>query len=344
MGNYVSLGISEVADRLACAKNAIIFCHVSPDGDTVGSAFALKAIIEAAGGKAVCRCVQEPQDKLRCLYLGQDKMKYTAGDEDGCDLVMAVDVASPQQLGALENLASKTNLMLDHHYAGEAFADNCIDPMSSSSAELVYLVYRELVSRGITGELPDAARRMYAAMVSDTGSFRFPNTTSRTLRIAADLVDIVSADADGLSAGDFASAMFGAKTRKEVTAQMLALESLEYIGDDVSLVTLAADDLEKYDLSDEDAGNVVDVGRNIEGIKVALALKQSTSDRRTFRLSTRANCDTDLAKICFDRFGGGGHKRAAGATVYASSVDEAKQAVTDAFAEKYKEYLKQTAK
>ena len=340
MSDYKKLGIPAVADMIADAKNAMIICHVSPDGDTVGSAFALKGIIEAAGGRAVCKCAQEPPAKLHCLYLSQDSVLYSPGDEENCDLIMSVDVASPSQLGALESISDKISLMLDHHAAGEAFADNYIDETASSAAEVVYLVYRELVSRGVICELPNVARRMYAAIVSDTGSFRFANTTSRTMRIAADLLDVVSTDPSGKSASDFAADMFGTRTRKEITAQKIALENLEYIGDDVSLLCVSADDMEANDLTEDDVGNIVDLGRNIDGIKVALALKQSVSDRHVFRLSTRANCDTDLARICFDSFGGGGHKRAAGATLYASTTEEAKAAVIGAFAEKYKEYLK----
>lgn len=340
MSDYRALDLIEVCFKIATCSRALILSHVNPDGDTIGSAFALKGIIEAAGGEAVCRCQAEAANYLRFIYDGQETIVYEDGEEDSYDLILAIDVASPSQLGTLAHLIGKIDLMIDHHGTGEAFADNYIDHSASSAGEIVYRIYKELKERGAIDATPDVCRKIYMAMVCDTGCFKFANTTPDTHKVAAELLCEINGDTSGLSTSKLISALFGTRTRKEVLAQKIALQSLTYTDDgDVAAVMVTRDEMLENQLEENDIGNIVDIPRGIEGVMVGLSVKESLEEPGVFRISSRANCDTDLSAICAENFGGGGHKLAAGGTVRADSPAEAFEKVISAFAENYKRYL-----
>lgn len=126
--SFETVTLSHICDRLEGAKRVLILSHVNPDGDTVGSAFALKAIVQSLGGEARCVCSMEPAKRLRFLYVDQEDCLYY-GDLEDYDLVLSIDVASPIQLGELDGLIPQIDLMIDHHGMGEAFAANYIDPL-----------------------------------------------------------------------------------------------------------------------------------------------------------------------------------------------------------------------
>ncbi len=339
MSDYRSLTIRDICFELASCERAMIISHIKPDGDTIGSAFALKGIIEAAGGEAVCKCAAETPKRLQFLYNGQDRILYSEGDEEDCDLILSIDVASPTQLDSLASLIGKIDMMIDHHGKGEAFADNYIDPNASSAGEIVYRIYKEMISLGIIEESAEICRGIYAAASSDTGSFKHTNTAPSTHLMAAELLETING-AGGMTTADISTALFGTRTKGELTAQMIALNNLTYAGEgDVGIVMITADERQAAGITDDDIGSVVDIPRSVEGVMVGVSIKQSSDDRSLFFISSRANCDTDLSEICAEHFGGGGHKRAAGGRLAAASPEEAMAKVAAAFADNYKKYL-----
>lgn len=137
MSTFRTLGIEEISHRISGA-DALIVCHTSPDGDTVGSAFALAEIIRLTGGDARVVCSENFPDRFSFMTRGESG-EYRDGDEDGKTLI-CVDVASPAQLGRLTHLAAKADIMIDHHGTGEIFSDGLSIRMPPPQVSL-YTIY-----------------------------------------------------------------------------------------------------------------------------------------------------------------------------------------------------------
>ncbi len=327
---YDTVSIGEICDILDGKQKILIIAHVNPDGDAIGSAFGLKAILTAMGKDVRCVTPIEPAKRLHFL-MDQEDCTYR-GDATDYDLVLSVDTASPAQLGELEVLIPHIDLMIDHHGMGTPYAVNYIDPAASAAGEIIFTIYRELKNRGKVGSLPEAARKIYAAIVSDTGSFKFSNTTPHTHEIAAELVaEINGAEDGGSDTAEVCRSLFGQRTLKELQAQMHAIANLRFYGDGaLGAVMFTRQMLADAGLTDDEIGNVVDTPRGVEGVLIGISLKQSADDPRLFKVSSRANAECDVAAVCA-KFGGGGHVRAAGCTIEADTPEEALETAVSAF-------------
>ena len=342
---FPTISVEEICDILEDCPRMLILTHVNPDGDCIGSAFALKLMVEAVGGTARCVCPSELPRRLQFLMTGQDDMHLaTEGMSlsealDEYDVICSVDVASPMQLGELSCLSEQVDFMIDHHGVGTRFAPYLLDETASATGEILYDVYATLAARQVFESLPDAARRIYAAMVSDTGSFKFSNTTPKTHLIAADLVNIINTANDGgMDTADVCRSLFGQRTLKELTAQMLAIQNLHFYEDgSLGVVTFTQQMLADAGLTEEEIGNVVDTPRGVEGVLVGLSIRQTAADPRAYKVSSRANVECDVSAVCAS-FGGGGHVRAAGCTIEADSMEDAENMVVGAFCEAVRTY------
>ncbi len=331
--SYNKLTISDIADNLKAwaddGKKLLIISHRAPDGDTLGSAFALKLIYEAMGGYAQCTCKSEGTPHLRFLYAGQQEITYTEGLENNFDKLVSVDVASPVQLGDLITIKDKINMMIDHHERGEVFADYYVEGNASAAGEIVYKIYDELLSRGAIGELPYACSRIYSAITSDTGSFKFSNVTPETHMIAAKMLSSMAKE--GIDHSEIARVLHDSYTEKDLRARKVAIENLKVDCDGAfAYVVITKEMLEREDLTEDNTGALIDIPRSVEGVKVAVSIKQAADNENEFRVSSRSNCGIDVAEVC-ELFGGGGHKKAGGCRVEANSVKEAVSKITGAF-------------
>lgn len=332
MSDFLEIPLAEAAHRLLESERVLIFVHQNPDGDCVGSGFALAEMLRNMGKSAYVVCADEIPKRLRFLMRGQDDCRYTEGMEDGCDLLCAVDTASVSQLGALGALAPKITLSLDHHESNAAFSDNCTCPDAAACGELLFDLYGIFQDMGHLQHLADVCRLLYAAIVSDTGSFKFANTTRDTLLKAADLVDAIRKAEDG---GDdlpmINHRLFENRTMTELYAQRAGIDALRFAhSGEVGVVVFTAEMLRENGITLEDIGNIVSLPRAVEGVKIAVSVKQSLEDPTVWRVSSRASVDVDVAAVCA-AFGGGGHRRAAGCTVSAPDADTAFSIVAEAF-------------
>jgi len=337
---FPAITLEEICDIIEDAPRMLILTHVNPDGDCIGSAFALKLMVEAAGGSARCVCPSELPKRLRFLMSGQEDTLFGQDEPtDEYDVICSVDVASPMQLGDLSRLIDQVDFMIDHHGVGTRFAPYLLDESASAAGEILYDVYATLNARRVFDSCPDAARRIYAAMVSDTGSFKFSNTTPKTHLIAADLVNIINTAEDGgMDTSDVCRSLFGQRTLKELTAQMIAIQNLHFYEEGtLGVVVFTQQMLAEAGLTEEEIGNVVDTPRGVEGVLVGLSIRQTAADPRMYKVSSRANVECDVSAVCAS-FGGGGHVRAAGCTVEADSMEEAENMVIGAFADAVRAY------
>ncbi|MBR4204049.1 MAG: bifunctional oligoribonuclease/PAP phosphatase NrnA [Clostridia bacterium] len=325
-----SLTLEEIAALLPTLEKAVILTHVNPDGDCVGSAFALKDLIRACGGDA--KVVFPTPLPKRLAFLASDQVDYDLPDSFGT--AVAVDVASPRQLGDFETCIPSVRFMIDHHGVGTPFAPNFVDPSASAAGEIVFRLYRLLRENGSVPSMPDTARRLYAAILSDTGSFRFSNTTPATHEIAAALVDEIDRDAavtGGADTAEINRLLFASRSMSELAADRLALENLRvFENGKLAMTAVTREELRARGLTDEDVGNMVEIPRSLDTALVALSIREEDGALHRYKVSSRANAEVNCAAVC-RRYGGGGHPRAAGCTVEAADLEEAVSIVADAF-------------
>ena len=325
MTDYKSLSMDELCERVCQKKNTLIVYHVHSDADAIGSAFALREILIAMGIPTLCVCADEVPDRLRFLTdSAQGSVVIDESMELDHDRVISVDSAAPTQLGSLyKKLCRDMDVMIDHHGTGTPYADNYIDPKASATGEIIYTLGKRLVERGELAAIPKRALMcIYAAICSDTGSFRFSNVTPDTFRIAAELIEA------GVQGDEVCRELYESKSVKQVKAEgEAARRLLLHDGGKIASVTFPYTSKFSLSLSDEHLETIIDIPRSICGVEVAFCVKQPEQNNK-FRVSMRSSKDVDVAAICA-QFGGGGHVRAAGCTIEARHIDDVEEMLVD---------------
>lgn len=327
---YKKLTFAALANRLETAEDALIIMHVRPDADAAGSAFSLKRLLELMGKRAFCVCSDELPARLRFLSSQESTLYKNLPADFTPKTIISVDVASPSQLGELEEvLGKRVDVMIDHHKSGTPFADNYIRPGIAATGEIIFELSREMLHRKKITEIPrEIDFCIYTAISSDTGCFKYSNVTPDTHRRAAKLL------ASGIDTAEINRLLFDSKSPEIVQAEKLAMQSLRYFCDGkISVVPFSAEMKRENGLLDEHTETIVDIARSIDGVMVGIAIKQSDKEPESFRVSLRSNCDVNVAEICMG-FGGGGHVRAAGCTITAKDIDEVVELISSAVAKK----------
>lgn len=312
------LRFQDVCQELAAPKNTLILFHTRPDGDAVGSAFALKLLLEAAGSRAWCVCVNEVPQRLNFLSEGlQDSaLPEAIPDDFDAERILTVDTASPSQLGDLyERFGDSINMMIDHHAKGEPYADYLVIPGVAAAGEIVFDISRQFLADGIIERLPDRLDFcLYAAISSDTGCFKYSNVTPQTHIRSAELLK------SGIDTARINQLLFDSKSMEVLAVEKAGFDTLKmFHGGKIAVVFFTYDMKQKLGVLDEHLETLIDVARSVEGVDVAVAIRQPGPDK-VFRVSTRSASSVDVSMVC-TYFGGGGHVRASGCTIIADSIE-----------------------
>ncbi len=318
---------SAVLRVLEDAKNALIVGHAHPDGDCIGSAMALAELVEALGGRATV-LLPDPVPLRLAFLLG----KRTALTELPEDLdtyqLLTVDVASPTQLGELKDaLADRVLLRIDHHDVGTSYArTELVVPSAAATGEILYDLCAHMQRIGRIKEIPPAAAyALFGAISSDTGCFRYANVTNGTHLRAAHLLQ------QGVNAAEINRLLFETKDLSQLRAEGIAGRKLQLFAD--GKISCVAIDRSDYadGITIGDFDTAIDIARSVRGTLCSAAVKASLTKEHTFRVSLRS-FELNVAAVA-QRFGGGGHVRAAGCTLTCASIDEAVQTVVKALTE-----------
>ena len=320
---YKDLALGELIAEIAGVNKALVLFHVRPDADAAGSAFALADLIKDMGGEAYCLCADELPRRLAFLAEeDQESVNASSLPEGFADSarVIAVDSASPSQLGELFG-AFKPSLMIDHHGVGERYADGYVDPFSAATGEIIFAIANELKAKSLLPCLKQkTVERIYAAISSDTGGFRFSNTTSATHRAAAELLSY------GIDAAEINRRLFESKSPSALRALRLGLEKMKYACDGrVCYVAVTADEIEREKIEKSDCDMFIEAARSAEGVEVAFSVRNAPGED-SCRVSVRTVGSVNAADLCAV-FGGGGHARAAGCGFCGKDVCLAAEAV-----------------
>ena len=318
---FAALSLQEVLLELSRPTPTLILFHARPDGDAIGSAFALSLWLQSKGSRAYCLCADEIPKRLRFLTQGLQESVLPQSLPSGFESarVITVDTASPSQLGGLyEQFADRISLMIDHHGRGTVYADHLVVGCAATG-EIIY----DIITAN-KEELPaKCAELLYAAITTDTGGFRYSNTTPAThLRAAAILQS-------GIDAARLNHLLLEVKSPKLLAAERAGMDQLRFYCDGrVAIVSFPYTLKSSLSLQDEHLETLVDLARRVEGVEVAVAIRQP-SEAPVFRTSMRASVDFDVSAVCAE-FGGGGHMRAAGATLQGyTCIEEAEKAVLE---------------
>lgn len=313
----MTLTRTETAQWLAQRDRFLIISHRRPDGDTLGSTAALCLGLRQLGKTAHILENSEITQLYRHLHAGLTKPQMEAGDT-----LVTVDVASPGMLGeAARVLEDKITLRIDHHCTATSFTPfELVDGDAGACGEIIYDI---LMDMGVTLDKP-LAEALYTAVSTDTGCFRYANTTANTLRVAADCKQ-AGADTFALN-----QVLFETNSLARLRLQGWLVENALFLsGGKIAICALPLSKEQELGLTEDDLENISGFPRSIAGVKIAATLRQETED--TVKMSVRAVPGYDAAAICA-AFGGGGHKGAAGASMK-MSMGEAVEAVKAAMPE-----------
>ncbi len=321
---YRQLELSDVQKILCRGNRVLILFHVHPDGDSIGSAFALRKSLEYMGKRAYCVCADEIPERFEFATYRYQKSALLSSippDMDP-DLVVSVDTASPSQLGSLyEIFRDKIDLMIDHHEMATVYADYYSVHTASSCGEVLWDILSEILPEN--AKPLEVCKLLYMAICSDTGCFRYNNVSPKTMRIAASLLEC------GFDASDINHKLFGIKSLTQMQVEHAGFERMNlYCGGRLAIITFPYDLKEQYGAVDETTETLIDVARGVKGVEVAVAIRQPTHENR-FRVSMRSSTDFDVSEICM-LYGGGGHRRAAGCTVVSDSILAAEMTIVAA--------------
>lgn len=320
----MDITIKEAAKQLRHHDHILILSHRAPDGDTLGCAAALAMGLASLQKQVRFACSDEVPKKFADLFSEVSVFDPAQPNEDfRAGFLVSVDIAARNLFGdALSGYPDQVDLCIDHHQSNDGFArQRCLDATAAATGEIIYALLREL-QVPIHSKIADC---LYTAISTDTGCFKYPNTTSRTLRIAADLVDA------GANAADINRRMFDTVSKARLALERLALERLEYhFGGRCVSMDLPRALMEETGAKGSDLDGITSLPRQIEGALLGITIRERKDGG--YKLSLRGQPPVDCAAVC-ERFGGGGHRGAAGCTFDTLPLEEVKRQILTAAGE-----------
>lgn len=294
------IDLKEVARLLKEKDNILLLSHSHPDGDTLGSATALAHSLKQMGKRVAVRCGDAIPACYDFMFAGLENEDFEP------DYIVAIDIADTKLLGKeFEGIYSnKIDLCIDHHGSNILYAPKIwLEAESASTAEMVYLLLCELG----TEINPQVASCLFTGVATDTGCFRFSNTSVRTFEIAAKLAAL------GADTYNIIQVFFETKSRTFAALEKLAIESMRFYCEDRCAFICVTQDMYAKSGSDEsEVDRLANIPRQIEGVLVGVTMRELKDGN--FKASVRTHGDIDASVIC-GRLGGGGHMGAAGCTL-----------------------------
>ena len=310
------IALNEVASLLQEHDNFKILTHSYPDGDCLGSGYALAFILRKLGKKANVAVDGSLPSKFTYLVKNYEEQDFVP------EYIVSVDVAAPTLLGeSVMRGVDHIDLCIDHHGTNSLEADHrYVDDTAAAAAEIIY----QLI--GLLGvELDeDIAGGIYTGISTDTGCFVYTNTTPQTHQIAAAVMPFC--DWRMIN-----SINFVIKSRAKVKMERMIYKTMEfYAGGKVAIVYTTLAMCEAMGAGDDEMEGLANIPRRIEGVEMGITMREKAGG--VFKVSVRTNDNVDASKFC-QQFGGGGHPAASGCSIE-GDLETVKKILIDA-AEEY---------
>ncbi|MDD7761896.1 MAG: bifunctional oligoribonuclease/PAP phosphatase NrnA [Firmicutes bacterium] len=302
----------KLKDLIDSANSIALSSHVSVDGDNLGSSLALYIALKNMGKEVIVYKSDEIPNAYNFLPSVDEFAIWN--DLVSHDLYISLDCGDIERLGKNKELftIAKNKVVIDHHKTNPGYGDlNIIEFEKSSTCELLFELFM-LMDFNIT---PNMATALFSGISTDTGRFLYSNTSPRTFEIAKILLEY-GADKDTAYLN-----LFMNRPRRKLEVLKIGLEKAEFIDDFLAISTILKEDLKSSGASIHELDEIGDFLRDTEGIEVAALIKEA--DDGIYKISLRSKEYLNVGSVAYD-LGGGGHIKAAGATMK-GNLDEVKE-------------------
>lgn len=315
----------EICSAIRDAESIVLFTHMHPDGDALGSMLGFADILEGMGKSVFCH-LDEEVPYLYHFLPGCERINTSLADldvfieENGRTTAISLDCGDCDRLGKNSDKFQQIQpfLVIDHHRSHKNFGQHrYVDASKSSTGEMVY----ELTCQ-LGGNISyEAAYNLYVAISTDTGSFCYDSTSPRTLRIAAELVEL------GVQPDEVSGQIYNNYTPERIRLMEMVLGTLNlYDSGRLAMIHVTQRMFADSRALPEDIEGFIDLPRSIRGVRVAAFVKENKND--IVSVSLRSKGTTDVAEIA-KSFGGGGHRNAAGFRFSGKTLKQVQQMVAD---------------
>lgn len=319
-------GARRIVEGLAPGTRVVLTTHVNADGDGVGSEIALWHLLRVRGCTPVIANPTPFPERYRFLLEGAegaDQSERAVREINRADAILVCDISDLGRIGHLgQHVRARAVPVgcIDHHASNGSLPDGprLVDPGASATGELVY----DLARTAGWPLAPTVAQALYVAILTDTGGFRFSNTTPRTLQVAAHLLE------HGLDPERIYTEVYASVPEGRVRLIAEALDTLVVeIPPGIAWLSVPPGALERHRVPSDELDGVVEFARSIAGVRLALLFREIAGGR--IKVSFRSVGDVDAMELA-QRFGGGGHRKAAGASLAGSLGEVQAQVLAEA--------------
>lgn len=306
--------LEQLSKLLDSPKRIVIVPHKNPDGDALGSCLGLSSFLQQKGHEATVVSPNDYPNFLKWMPGEATVLKFDQNQEqaqtllDAAELIFTLDFNSFSRVGAMEPALSKATaefVMIDHHQQPDDYAAYTESNVNmSSTAEMIYQFIDRLDAvKAIT---PEIATCLYTGIMTDTGSFRFPSTTSQTHRVIADLIDKGAQNAS-IHQEIYDTNSFDKLQLLGVALQNLKVEEKYH----TAYITLSQEELDKHHFKKGDTEGFVNYALSVKNIIFAAIFIENKADK-IVKISLRSKGDFNVNEFARAHFQGGGHRNAAG--------------------------------
>lgn len=319
--------MNELAKIVLNSNSVAITSHVDPDGDSIGSIFALWLALKQRHKNIEVFINEMLPDKYSFLPQSKHIKKYEDIKGKKFDLFFALDCGNETRLGHSIEVMEKSKVVvnIDHHISNTKFGDiNIVDINSSSTCEMIYFIIKDM---GLKID-QQIATCIYMGIITDSGNFMYDNVTEKTHLIVAELMKT------NINKQNIIYNLYQKKSINSLRFLGYSLNNMDIeLGGRLAIFQVSSDLLEEFGIPGDDVDNLVNYGRDIESVDIAVTITEKNNNE--VKLSFRSKHDDVDVRALAQLFNGGGHKKASGA-VLISTLDEAKNQVI----EKAKQFIR----
>ena len=306
----MNISLEETVNMLKEKDKILVITHKNPDGDAIGSSFALFLALKKMGKNVIMDIGAKIPEVYKEICGAYDR-QYNFKPQ----FVVSVDLADTNLL--LEHLSffkDKIDLSIDHHVSNTNYSKYLLlDSKVASNTELLYdVIVKLLGSRSIDSRISSC---LYLGIATDSGCFKYSSVTAKTHMVAADLIT------KGADYYHINKKMFDTKSKAKIQIEQILLSNIEYYFDDrCALIFVSKELKDQFEISDDELEGLSSLPTQIEGVDIGVTIKENKDKKFEHKISIRTNEFYDASKIC-EKFGGGGHKRAGGCTIVGSNEE-----------------------
>lgn len=308
-------------------KSYLLSCHVTPEGDAIGSILAMESLLRRLGKKTFVICEDAFPERLRCLSGKRWHQMKDVKQPPPFDAIVVADCPTLERIGSVKNLLAPQTIIfnIDHHISNNRFAQhNYIRPEAAASGEVVMDIFKYF-------KMPltrDEATNLYVALSTDTGSFEYSNTTVDSHRMAAELI------ATGIDIEKINEKLYATYSLNKINLYSRLLSQVKTAaGGKIAWAAMRREDLHHSGATYEDAEGFIDFLKYLKEVKIAFFMSE-LENGQFVKVSFRSKAGYDVNRIA-TYFKGGGHRKAAGCTM-SCRLEEAGKMILERICREYR--------